>query len=221
MKLQSVSMARSIWLFSTSDLNPRGKALVPVLSPLVQRYKFINFPKTAEQLTGNEFKFESGQFTGQAGDKLAVDLTVYKDGLVADTRSSTKDSDLFLHDIMTWLHQEHGLLKYDTVVRKKLYVSELYVTCEQLLDNLNAGLMDFREVMSRHDSGYGKFPVEITGISFGFDPENTMSKSVNFNFERAVSVPFAQDRYYSWAPFPTDTHLALLKTLEIILTGSK
>ena len=221
MKLQSVSIARSIWLFSISDLNPRGKALAPILAPLVQRYKFINFPKTAEQLTGNEFKFESGQFTGQAGDKLVVDLTVYNDGLVADTRSSTEDSDLFVHDFMTWLYEEHGLLKYETIVRKKAYVSELHVTCEQLLNNLNPGLMDIREEMSRHDSGHGKLPVEITGLSLGFDPENTMSKTVNFKFERVVNVPFAQDRYYSLAPFPTETHISLLEKLEEILSGSK
>ena len=154
MKLQSVVIARSIWLFSTSDLNPRGKALLPILAPLVQRYNFINFPKTVEQLTGNEFKFESGQFTGQAGEKIAVDLAVYNDGLVADTRSSTEDSDFFLHDFMTWLHEEHGLLKYETVVRKKVYVSELYVTCEQLLNNLNPGFMELRDEMSHHDSGF-------------------------------------------------------------------
>jgi len=221
MKLQSVVIARSIWLFSTSDLNPRGKTLFPILAPLVQRYNFINFPKTVEQLTGNEFKFESGQFTGQAGEKIAVDLAVYNDGLVADTRSSTEDSDLFLHDCMTWLHEEHGFLKYETVVRKKVYVSELHVTCEQLLNNLNLGLIDYRDEMSHHDSGYGKLPVEVTGISLGYDPEDTMSKTINFKFERVVNVPFAQDRYYSLAPFPTQTHLSLLEKLEEILARSK
>ena len=221
MKLQSVIIARSVWLFSILDFNPKGKSLVPILVPLVDRYKFIKYPKTTEELTGNQFKFEAGRFTGKSGDAIAVNLTVYDDGLVADTRSATEDSDLFLHDLMIWLHEEHGLLKYEKILKKKIYVSELFLNCEQSLNNLNPGLTAFREEMALCDPGYGQSPIEVTGISLGYDPENTLGKTVNFKFERTLNTPFSENRYYSLAPFPTENHLSLLKKLEKILSGSK
>ncbi|MCY4132264.1 MAG: hypothetical protein OXF39_06410 [Nitrospira sp.] len=221
MKLQSVILARSIWLFPTEDLNPQGKSLLPILKPLIERYRFLVYPKTAEQLTGNEMKFEEGQFLGKDGNSVSISLNIYRDGFVADTRASTDDSDSFLHDLLGWLHSEQGLLQYDTMVqiRKKLYASALFVTCDQLENNLYPGLHDFMEDMSRRAplSG-GNLPVQITGLSFGYDPGNSTSEAYDFKFERAVKTPFDENRYYSWAPFPTEMHLSLLEKLEEALS---
>ena len=218
MKLQSVALARSAWIFQTASLNPRGKSLVPILYSLVQRYSFVKFPKTAEQMTGKEVKFENGRFMGTTGENIDVGLTMYNDGFVADSRSTTDDSDLFLLDVLTWLHDECGLASYEEVTLKKIYTSELYITCEQSLNSVNRELVEFRGKMSHHDYGYEKHPIDIIGLYFGSDPQNTMLRSFAFTFERAVNVPFAQNSYFSSAPFRTETHLAFLNKLENILS---
>ncbi len=219
MKLQSVNTARSVWLFPTADLNPKGKSLVPILYHLTQRYKFTRYPAIGEQKADKEIKLENGQFTGTTGEAISVELTLFSDGVVADTRASTDDSDSFLHDVLTWLCNEHGFLDYGETKPKKIYVSELFVTCEQSLGYLTQALADFRGEVARHDFGYGRHPIEVTGMVFGPDPQNTTLRSFTFTFERVLNVPFAQNRYFSSSPFRTETHLDFLNKLEKFLSS--
>src|SRR5689334_8605156 len=104
MNLVSVGLARAVWLIDATEMNPRGRNLDYSLFPaLVDRYHFRKYPDLDEQDDDEEkkdkepgFKFTEGVFTNPEGVDVAVNLTLYADGLVAETRSSTDDCDVFL-----------------------------------------------------------------------------------------------------------------------------
>lgn len=219
MKLLSIALARSVWLFPFGDLNPRGKALMPMLMPLVERYRFIKFPQKPEELVKvDRFEFNDGTYKTNEGNEIVVSLIVYNDGLIVDSRSSTNDCDAFLHDLLTWGAKNYGLLPYEKITRQKLYASTVYVCMEPPLSHINPAIKTFTDKLANHDIGYGPFPFEISGISFGHDPEKIQGKAMTFRLERAESAPFTENRFFSTAPFPTETHLALLEQLEKVLT---
>ena len=219
MKLLSIASARSVWLFPFQDLNPRGKALMPMLMPLVERYRFIKFPQKPEELVKvDHLEFNEGRYKTNEGNEILVSLKVYNDGLVVDSRSSTNDCEAFLHDLLTWAAKNYGFLPYDKVIRRKLYVSEVYVCMKNPLGHINPAIKTFTDKLANYDIGYGPFPFEISGISFGNDPEKIQGKAMTFRLERAEGAPFTENRFFSVAPFPTETHLALLEQLEKVLT---
>lgn len=211
MNLLAVSCARSIWLFQIYDWNARGRSLNPIYFALSEKYKFVKYPKLQEIDWQKGIKFEDGVFVNRAGEELAVNLTIYNDGLVADTRSSTIDSDYFLEQLLGFLTSDYGFPDYQTVLRKKAYSSELFVRLERRVDSINSRLRSFAERLSTLISDDG---VEFRpSINLVTDPGRT-SVNLAFRFEPAIGFPFSENRYYTLAPVPTDIHLTLLKEFE-------
>lgn len=219
MKLLSIGLARSIWLFPVNDLNPRGRSLYPMLfAALVKKYEFQKFPKTADELNEQSgIKFERGVFWKTPAEPIAVSLTIYHDGIVADTRSSTTDSDAFLAEALAEASKEFKLEPIQNISVRKTYVGEVHVQTQHSLNLLNDKLGPFLHRLSTIP-GFGEQHFETTGISFGVD-QWQQTKPVSFRLERAINVPFSENRYYSIAPLPTDAHLRLLDDLETILRG--
>lgn len=219
MELLSISIARSIWILSFTDLNPRGRHLSSLYPALIERYKFGTYPKTLDEFDPQEgLKLQAGLFQTSLNEPIAVDLTTYNDGFVADSRSSTSDSDLFLEDIFMWLHQEFNFSYYKEILRRKIYASELYVRMERNLKIANPELEKFARSLSLNTPGDESISFEIGGVSFWADPAKAMGVST-FRLERAEGKPFKENRYYSSAPVQTENHLELLEELEKILTS--
>jgi hypothetical protein len=214
MKLLSVNLARSIWLCSFNELNPKGKNLYLGIPALVNLYKFRKFPSQTELLDGSKgIKFEDGEFKNSEGEAILVTLTLYNDGLVADTRSSTQDSDNFLIEISTQLSEAFNLPRIEQVMRKKDYLSQLFVTTDISLDLINPKLKETSKYLSDNLSGL----FEIGGISFYSDPATRPNPS-QFTLERVLNVPFIEKKYYSSANLQTEKHLQCLEELENILS---
>jgi len=220
MELLSINVARSIWLLPVNDLNPRGKSLFPILAPLVQKYNFLKFPQGPE-LTGSptSFKFDDGLYTTVQGVPLRVGLTVYADGFVADTRSSTADTDAFLHDVLTWLSDTFGLRPYHEILRRRGYLSEAYVRFPASLNEVNPAFGDFRTMLAGHSILGSDVPYHVTGITFGQDPARG-GGAPSFRLERAETAHFEEGRYFSTAQLQTEIHLHLLDILESIILGN-
>jgi len=211
MKLLAVLVARSIWLFPIIDWNPYGRAMHPVFFSLIEQYKFLKAPKLNEIDWQKGIKFEDGTFKTQAGEEINVTLTVHTDGVIAETRSSTKDSDEFLNHALSFLTASFRYPEYQTVIRKKLYSSELHIRMEQSLAQIHS---DMPEFMSRFSSRVSRDAVPFRmGINFSSDP-GIGGTQVGFRLEPAANFPFSENRYYSHASLQTDDHIRLLEEWE-------
>jgi hypothetical protein len=221
MKLLSVQRARSIWLINLVDLNPHGRNIFSLIGPVIAKYKFVQFPTKPEELDLSKgINFVGGSFQKDSQNDIAIDLTIFNDGFLSDTRSSTEDSDAFLDEFFSWIAGEFGLVQYKEILRSRVYVSELWVKTDKSLNALNPKLENFSKRLTSLIVGHDHHPIlfETYGISFWTNPTITLPPGP-FKFERAEGAPFNENRYYSAAPLQTDVHLAMLEELEDILTS--
>lgn len=221
MKLLSVQRARSIWLVNLVDLNPRGRNILSLIAPVIAKYKFIQFPAKPEELDLSKgINFVGGSFQKDPLNDIAIDLTIFNDGFIADTRSSTEDSDSFLDDFLSWIAEEFGLVPYKKILRSKAYFNELWVKTDKSLNALNPKLEKFGKRLTSLIAGHDHHPIlfETYGISFWTNPTITFPPGP-FKFERAENTPFSENRYYSAAPLQTNVHLEMLMELERILSS--
>jgi hypothetical protein len=197
--------------------------LLTLIAPIVTKYNFQVYPTKPEDMFGadiKEIKFCGGSFQIDPQHIIVVDLTIFNDGLVADTRSSTKDSDTFLNDLLSWVSIEYDLVPYQDILRSKIYVSELWVQTDKSLNALNPKLEYFAKRVTSLIEGHSHHPIayETSGISFWTDPA-VINPPNPFRFERVIDRPFAENRYYSAAPLQTEAHFELLEELESILNS--
>ncbi len=220
MKLLSVNLARSFWVGQTADLNPKGMAVYPlIITFLVDTYKFKKFPSPTippvAPPMGEGFKFQWGEFTVKEGFTVTVGLSLHTDGLLAETNSSTDDTDAFLSDMLARYSEIFQSPDYNEVLRRKIYVSQLYVSSDKTLQIINPRLNEFASLFGQNITPAAA--VELGGISFWSESiNNTLSES--FTFERAINSSLSDNRYYSAAPLQTNKHLELLDKLEEILS---
>src|SRR5712692_9030187 len=187
MELLNVNVARSVWIFPISELNPRGKTVMPeLLEWLKDNYSFDKAPSSVAELdpTTKAFVFERGQF--QVKEEIFVDigLKVFNDGLVAETQSSTRDSDAFIEDVLTEAANEFSLVYKPQMIGKKLYFSELYVHSFKNLAGVNPKAGEFaNKIMNLVPTKLG-VPFEVA--AFGFWPTQATPHTVlgPFRFER-------------------------------------
>jgi len=163
-------------------------------------------------------KFDHGEFINKDGNPIIINMTVYNDGITADTRSSTDDSDAFLLEILTRLSEDFNLPSYKETLRGIAYASQLYVSTDKSLELINPKLKEISRYLSTNvSSAFGGIAFEFGGISFWPD-QRMANKPFNFSFERILNVPFPEKRYFSAAPLQTEKHIELLNKLESILS---
>lgn len=216
MRLLAVNLARVSWWGRILDFNIEGINYFPLITNfLVQTYNFKTFPDPEKAPPGGvgwEFKF--GNFKIDGKPPLALSLTLYSDSFMADTVSNTDHSDAFLLDMFTNLSKTFKFRDYNEVIRKKTYVSQVYVSIDKSLQTLNPKLSEISKFLSNNTKQTDSF-FDFGGMSFWSDPEK--STIGPFTFERAATVPFSENRYFSMAPLPTNQHVELLNKLENIL----
>ena len=206
MPLAKVQLARSIWLFDVSELNPFGANFEPLYNVIIQRYGFTGLPKPEDAVTGSS-KYGSGKFL--FGEQIIdVSLEIHSDGLIADTRHSTDASDIFLQDLLT-LTGDHFHVKYPPrMAKKRAYRSELIVYADRGMEGLCEKLDRFAKILSSLTSS----KQELNAVVFGSESKNSA-----FTFERKINAPFEENRFYSAALMPSGDHLALLYKFEDLL----
>jgi len=212
--------ARATWLFDTADLNPKGKSLFPdLLDWLKETYRFEQAPKSLPPEGENKgLEFKKGEFQTEEEMFVNVDLTVWNDGLVANSSKTTEDTDKFLGDVLRNATTEFSLTFDPNMVRRKLYISELNVKIDEPFAKLNHRLADFAEKLSAllPDAR----PFSAGGISFWTDTTFNVTKLPPFGIERRVNAPFSENRFYTKAPLQTHQHIELLTEFEEILAAS-
>lgn len=218
MKLLTVTIARSLWFGRTDNFNPRGINLYPIITPiLIESYKFITVPSAKDAVDVSKgIIYGNGEFINKEGVPVAITLTIFPDALVADTRSSTKDSDDFLGEILTRLSEELKLPHYADIITRRAYVSGLQVRTDISLQSINPMLNEIAKYLTENVTD-GSIHFEVAGIHVWPD-QSAMPKPCTFIFERIVNTPFSENSYYSAAPLPTDKHLDLLDNLEKLMS---
>lgn len=220
MKLLSIITARTIWLADVNDFNPRGRKLDRLLWPfLLESYKFKTYPDPRKviDLSKEGLVFAAGETKNADGEFINVSLSIFNFGIVAETASSTTDSDNFLEVLATQLNENFNLPDYKNIVRMKNYFSQLYVTTDKSLELLNPKLSAISQYLSENVSWFRTPNYQLSRISFWADPVNAITPTP-FTLERQASQQFSQNRYFSAAQLQTEKHLELLDKLEAILS---
>jgi hypothetical protein len=217
MQLLSVGLARSIWLFDINELNPGGKSLFPdVLTWLGEKYSFQTFPKTLAEMDSEKkgFLFKAGEFQ-TASNSVTVNLSIFNDGFVAETWSSTEHGDQFLSDILHAAASRYGLVIPDPI--RKTYVSELTVRLSHTPKDLDPRMAAFCKTLDRIFERHGLPPFELSGIGFSVDSSRSSYKPPGLTVERKLGVDFSRNSFWSKSPFATKDHLFALEELEKLL----
>jgi hypothetical protein len=222
MKLLSVNMARSVWIFDLGQFNPKGLNLWPVCEWLINRYKFAGYPKNLLDLDSEKaLAFRVGSFRNSKGETVVVALSIYNNGIAADASSSTDDSTEFLQEVAGLVAQEFGLVVPPNVGRA--YVSQFYVECDLSLFITRPTVAELTEILNSGvapiDGKPRKF--DFGALQFWTDDWDPASSPAYFRFERRVGVPFSRNQYFSQAALKTREHLAFLEKLESTLRANK
>lgn len=224
MKIFNVVAARSTWLFDLADLNPKGKSLFPdMIEWLKDTYNFKDAPNpetvpTADNKNGLPFK--RGEYQAREEVFVAVEVTLFDDGLVANSSSSTEDTDRFLENLISTATSEFSLVFDPQIIRRRLYLSELNVRLDNPLSNLNPKLTQFANKLSSMARSVISSDFEVAGFSLMSDVTNAVYKVPGFAIERKLNAPFNENRFYTKAPLQTEEHISMLKELENILAAS-
>lgn len=219
MKLTSVLAAKATWLFEINRLNPKGLALKPLLDGVTERYKFAKAPANMLDLDEKKgLSFQQGEFSTADGRDIFIALSIYNDGFVVTTSSSTADATEFLEDLGLFVQSSGFSFPASDHVRKG-FSSVLQVEYDTPLLAINPQLERIIQfIESRLVSMDGK-PRHFQMAALGFWSED-LTKSfapVAFKFERKIGLPFEAHQFYSEAPLQTHEHLELLEELETIL----
>jgi len=141
-------------------------------------------------------------------------LQLYHDGVVAETRHSTGESDNLLNDVLDFMVKSYGLRFEDTMIRKKSYSSEIILSSDIALDSISPKFAKFFDLLQNFVPDVPDF--RTCGIHFASEADSSQSGSI-FRLERQVKQPFSSNRYYSQAPVRTEVHIVLVEALEEIL----
>ncbi|SRR6266851_935026 len=212
MNVLYVGLARTVWLFDLSLLNPTGMSLKGVVAEVTKRYQFAQAPKHELDFDDQRsLAFKGGTFVGQRKVPLLVALSIYSDGLVADTMSSTDESTEFLNDLAKWLSDTYGLNVPKE--RRVNYLSQIDFRSDVSLINLNRRLEAFAENLAK---SVGR-NYEVGSIQLWTEDVGKPGSLAPVRIERKISAPFSANHYYSQAPLPTTAHMELLTEFEALL----
>jgi len=176
------------------------------------RYGFSKFPQTLEDIDPQKgIEFRSGKLKERNIDLV----TIFSDGVVVDTKSSTDDSDFVLEDGLKWASGFSGLSS-PLEIGRRTYWSQISFMSEINLPGLHPifGKIgdQITEIVSRNLKQ--TFRYELTAITMNFDHMVSKFASSAFTVERYPDVPFSEKKYVSHAPVSTSEHISILEEFE-------
>lgn len=215
MKSVAVLLARVITIFELIDLDPTGKVHFPdLVQGLAGRYSFQKFPQKTEEYDQNKgMVFESGKWERGSVAKL----TIFGGGVVVETRSSTDDSEAFLHDALTWGAETFGLRYTPEMTKRKGYVSQVvFQTDVPMLAAVGGAVSRLSNRVSEAVSERAgqRLKYEPTQIWIHYDPLIRKVPIAALTIQRKLEVPFSEGKYFSEGPLPTKQHIEFLESFE-------
>ncbi len=211
MEIVAIGLARVVALIEFDSWDPFGRSTtLDGLEKLVERFNFAKYPKNFD-----EINLQSGieLVQGQVGEVVVDKITLYQNGIVIDTRSSTDNSEKVLDDLMAFATELFGAQLKGT---KRHYVSQVIFRSELHLARLNAALDGIAKNLTQKvsENMTQEFRFEPTAIVLNADVSNSKIFPVPFSIERRNGVSFSQNTYFSSAPLRTGEHLELIRQFE-------
>lgn len=229
MKLLSIDMARVGAIVRLEELTPLESMYPPRISQAIAaRYSFLEQPNWAalsELQDKRGMEFRVGKFQSAHGNEVVIqDLIIAPFGVVANTYS-TKDSEELLNDLFHWADEEYKTRFYEAQPRF-FFLSQLVVQLDHPVLPLIQGFETItREISKAVAAAYGQeYPIDITTIAFDFDRTSAveeMRQLAAFGIERQTGKPHIENRFFSVAPLPTESHIALLEQVESQLKNTR
>ena len=193
--------------------------MIPAVNGIIERYSFLESTPPLTEAFGSEKKsleLKIGEFTTPDDRTIEVSLDFHGDGLVAETRSSTHDSDLFLEDVLTFLNENFSLAPYCELPINQKYLSEIFFALTDTPDFSSDLTNSFVEKSSSYINCDKVGHFQITGLHLATDPE--LSNTPSFiRVEREVGAPFSANRFFSSGTIKTSEHINLLEALGTVV----
>jgi hypothetical protein len=215
MKLAAVTKARALGIIGIDELNLGGKVrFADCIGPIVERYGFLVFPKEPKDfdLSDKGARFESGKADGVTIDSLVV----YDGALLVDTLSNTSDSRRILIEMLEWGRDTLGLTYVDGMIKQWGYISDIiFFTDFPLLSSMSSPVQKLAQKTSRFTEDlWNGLKYEPNNLSISHDPGARKNAVASFFIQHRVNTTFAENKYYSEAPLPTDLHIQFLEEFE-------
>jgi hypothetical protein len=189
---------------------------------LKERYKFLKAPERFEefipQTPQQPLTFQGGRFTvdnREVGILSLQFLLFPPPGLiVADTQSSTDDSDFLLDDYTAYAKTFHP--EAVTPIGPAIYLSQL----EFALNGPPHLLPQYEEAARAVDHCLADYGLKLPkfgfwGLSLNFDTRSVAGIAPPFfAVERRIGFPFESNVFFSQAPLRTKDHIALLEKID-------
>lgn len=212
MELAAIHLARAMAFIEPIDLNPRGKVFYPdLVTALVSRYGFKRFPQKLE-----EFDETKGIVfaQGKIGSAVIEQFIIYGYGMLIDTRVSTQESKRLLEEAIRWGSKELGLVNRS--IARWQYASQLTFHSDVPLTMLHPAVERIAGQTAKAVSELLGEPIkyELTAILIDHDPLARKHPVGRLSIQRRENTPFSENKYFSDAPLPTDTHISLLEQFE-------
>jgi len=216
MEVTQVLLARVV-----QAVKPLGAAvyLPEIASKLKTKYEFVTAPKEREleELVSSDAtkgaEFRHGRLIAGGRAVIVQELTVFNDGVIVDTTTSTDDSDLFLTGLLEWARE---VLDVKTV-GPRIYVSSLEIRMDVTLEKYVPTFGPIGDKIGALLNGYGiEAPrYEVSEVTLSFDQFGRLAPQPGtFNLERRANVPYDKDIWFTQAPLKTADHIELLSDLE-------
>lgn len=213
MKLSAVILARTLAYIDSNDLNSKGKLFIPdLVRALAERYKFEKLPKF-EDRQEKGLVFEDGKI----GNKVITKLSLFDAIIVLESRSNTSDSKQLIEEMLSWAAAKFDLVYAPGSIKRFAYVSGLsFYSDAPLLSAASQPITDLAAKTGTAVSEIWQEPIQYypAQITVAHDPLARKNGIAHFMITYRAESRFSENKYYSEAPLPTDTHAKFLEEYE-------
>jgi hypothetical protein len=193
---------------------PDGQiALAPAVGELIKRYGFAGFPTNVQQLEAAKVEFRQGAFK----DVGIESFSIYGDGVVVTSKSSTDVLDDFLQDVTEWMGSALGLKRVETHLINTAYESGLLVRSEAPLLKALEALAPIQDLLTKSVKSAMGLDARIEPFGIAFSADHSLIPGMKpgpFRLERRAGLGFDTNLYVSQAPLRSADHIKVLQRLE-------
>jgi hypothetical protein len=175
----------------------------------------MKYPQKIEDFDESKgVEFAEGRWEGATIQAMKI----FNNGLQVDTRISTLESDRIMQEAIDWAVSRFGIVYHPQMVSRKAYVSNLtFYTEVPILGSLDSPISRLAQharqaSLEIRKDGAPWEPITLT-ISSDVWPRKPIHAP--FTIQRRADAAFAENKYFSEAPFPTDLHISMLEQFEM------